>query len=85
MARFSGEGARRIDEVSSEEVSSFEVDDAMRDWRESRSSTVSVPIIIGSLIFVVVAFLDWIDGRELALTDPNGFQTPDGRVALEEP
>ena len=26
--------------------------------------------------------LDWIDGREQSVTDPNGFQIPDGRVVL---
>ena len=31
---------------------------------------------------IVATFLDWIDGREQSVTDPNGFQIPDGRVVL---
>ena len=54
----------------------------IRDRRESRSSTAALALAIGGLVLVVGSFLDWIDGRELALTDPNGFQIPDGRLAL---
>ena len=31
---------------------------------------------------IAATFLDWIDGREQSITDPNGFQIPDGRVVL---
>ena len=54
----------------------------IRDRRESRSSTAALALAFGGLVLVVGTFLDWIDGREQALTDPNGFQIPDGRVAL---
>ena len=54
----------------------------IRDRRESRSSTAALALAFGGLVLVVGSFLDWIDGRELALGDPNGFQIPDGRVAL---
>lgn len=55
-----------------------------RDYRRrsSRSSTAAPAIVLGSLALIVGCFLDWISGREQALTDPNGFQIPDGRVAL---
>ena len=39
-------------------------------------------LLLGGLVLVVGTFLDWIDGREQALTDPQGFQIPDGRIAL---
>jgi hypothetical protein len=61
------------------------VDDDVRvvkDRRESRSSTAAPALVVGSLVLIVATFLDWVDGREQALTDPNGFQMPDGRVAL---
>jgi len=54
----------------------------VKDRRTSRSSTAAPALIVGSLILIVASFLDWIDGRELAITDPNGFQLPDGRIAL---
>ena len=54
----------------------------IRDRRESRSSTAALALAFGGLVLVVGSFLDWIDGRQLALGDPNGFQIPDGRLAL---
>ena len=54
----------------------------LRNRRESRSSTAAVALLLGGLVLVVGTFLDWIDGREQALTDPQGFQIPDGRIAL---
>ena len=52
------------------------------DVRESRSSTAAPALVLGSLVLIAASFFDWIDGREQSLTDPNGFQIPDGRVAL---
>ena len=43
----------------------------VKDRRTSRSSTAAPALIVGSLILIVASFLDWIDGRELAITDPN--------------
>ena len=54
----------------------------IRDRRDSRSSVAAIPLALGGLALVVSAFLDWIDGREQLLTDPNGFQIPDGRLVL---
>lgn len=53
-----------------------------RDRRISRSSTAAPALLFGSLVMIVATFLDWIDGREQLVTDPNGFQIPDGRVVL---
>ena len=52
------------------------------DRRESRSSTAALALAFGGLVLVVGSFLDWIDGRSQAIADPNGFQIPDGRIAL---
>ena len=52
------------------------------DRRESRSSTAALTLAFGGLVLVVASFFDWIDGREQSLTDPNGFQIPDGRLVL---
>lgn len=54
----------------------------VRDRRVSRTSTAAPALMLGGLILIVGTFMDWVDGRELALTDPNGFQIPDGRMAL---
>jgi hypothetical protein len=54
----------------------------IRDRRESRSSTAAVAVALGGLVLVVGTFFDWIDGRESSLMDPQGFQIPDGRIAL---
>ena len=54
----------------------------IRDRRESRSSTAALALAFGGLVLVVGSFLDWIDGRSQTLTDPNGYQIPDGRIAL---
>jgi hypothetical protein len=54
----------------------------IRDRRDSRSSVAAMPLLFGGLVLVVSGFFDWIDGREQSLTDPNGFQIPDGRLVL---
>ena len=54
----------------------------IRDRRDSRSSTAALTLGFGGLVLVVGSFFDWIDGREQSLTDPNGFQIPDGRLVL---
>jgi hypothetical protein len=51
------------------------------DRRTSRSSAAAVPLIIGSLALIVGSFLDWI-GRTQAAGASNGYQLPDGRIAL---
>ena len=53
-----------------------------KDRRVSKSSTAAPALLIGSLVMIAGTFLDWIDGREQSITDPNGFQIPDGRVVL---
>lgn len=52
------------------------------DRRDSRSSTAALALGLGGLVMIVASFFDWIDGREQSLTDPNGFQIPDGRLVL---
>jgi hypothetical protein len=52
------------------------------DRRDGRSSTAAWTLAFGGLVMVVASFFDWIDGREQSLTDPNGFQLPDGRLVL---
>ena len=61
------------------------VDDGRRrtvDRRISRSSTAAPVLIVGSLVLIVGTFLDWIGSRTRALGESNGYQLPDGRVAL---
>ena len=53
-----------------------------RDRRISRSSTAAVPLVIGSLALIGGSLLDWIGGRDQAVGASNGYQIPDGRVAL---
>jgi hypothetical protein len=53
-----------------------------RDRRISRSSTAAVPLVIGSLALIVGSLLDWVGGRDQAVGASNGYQIPDGRVAL---
>jgi hypothetical protein len=53
-----------------------------RDRRISRSSTAAVPLVIGSLTLIVGSLLDWVGGRDQAVGASNGYQIPDGRVAL---
>jgi hypothetical protein len=50
----------------------------IRDRRDSRSRAAALTLAIGGLVMVVASFLDWIDGREQLLTDPNAFQIPMG-------
>ena len=54
----------------------------VRDRRRSRSSAAAVPLIIGSLALIVGSFLDWIGARSQAVGASNGYQLPDGRIAL---
>ena len=54
----------------------------IEDRRESRSSTAAVAVALGGLVLVVGTFFDWIASRESSLSDPQGFQIPDGRIAL---
>ncbi len=54
----------------------------VRDRRTSRSSTAAPVIVIGSLGIIVGSFLDWIDSRDQAASAAQGFQIPDGRIAL---
>jgi hypothetical protein len=57
------------------------VRDRDRDRRVARASTAAPAILIGSVVLIVAAFLDWVGGRDSA-SDANGFQIPDGRVVL---
>jgi hypothetical protein len=54
----------------------------VRDRRTSRSSTAAIPLIIGSVVLIVGTFLDWVGSRGQAVGESNGYQLPDGRVAL---
>ena len=55
---------------------------SVTDRRRSRSSAAAVPLIIGSLALIVGSFLDWIGARDQAVGASNGYQLPDGRIAL---
>ena len=54
----------------------------IRDRRVARSSTAAPFLIVGSLALVVGSFLDWVGARDQAVGASNGYQLPDGRVAL---
>jgi hypothetical protein len=54
----------------------------LRDRRRSRSSTAASVLIIGSLAIIVGSFLDWVGSRDQAVGASNGYQVPDGRIAL---
>jgi hypothetical protein len=52
------------------------------DRRKSRSSTAAPVLIVGSLAIIIGSFLDWIGSRDQAVGASNGYQIPDGRLAL---
>jgi hypothetical protein len=54
----------------------------VRDRRVSRSSTAAPVLIFGSLALIVGTFLEWVGSRDQAVGASNGYQLPDGRVAL---
>ena len=55
---------------------------AVRDRRIARSSTAAPILIVGSLALIVGSFLDWVGARDQAVGASNGYQLPDGRIAL---
>lgn len=54
----------------------------VRDRRVARSSTAAPVLIVGSLALIVGSFLEWIGARDQAVGASNGYQLPDGRLAL---
>jgi hypothetical protein len=54
----------------------------VRDRRVARSSTAAPVLIVGSLALVVGSFFDWVGARDQAVGASNGYQLPDGRIAL---
>jgi hypothetical protein len=79
------ERSKHMQKAEREEYATRDADGdrrVIRDRRDARSSVAAMPLAVGGLVLVVAAFFDWIDGREQSLTDPNGFQIPDGRIVL---
>lgn len=53
-----------------------------RDHRTSRSAAAAPALVFGSLVLIVGTLLDWVDSRDAVDSAANGYQIPDGRVAL---